>query len=335
MRNIILLLCLILGLLAVVFNSKPGFAVNTPILTDNTSLLITEVMPDPAGDDSLYEWLEIQNTSQQTLEISDWKINNFKLPQTQLQKGEIAILARSPMSILTQQPNLTNKILTFNLNLANSGSALKLTDNSELLQQTFTYGQAQTDKSFELLNGNCEIIQVNPIGNSIGKTNCSCPITTTTNPTLSLITPTITENTSNYSNSVYISASSPCTSPEYIEIYNADSYTINLKNWILEDVSENSDIISELTIEPNHSQQVQTSKVTLNNSGDRLTLFDPAGMQKDIFVYPECQNKNAVFKIQENALNITQAVSYTSSKPQVTIQVREKESELLYPQLYR
>lgn len=72
----------------------------------------------------------------------------------------------------------------------------------------------------------------------------------------------------------------PASGEEWIEFYNNSAETVNLKNWILEDEGLNRhSIATDLIIGPFEYAIIfySNSKITLNNDGDLINLFDPNG----------------------------------------------------------
>jgi hypothetical protein len=325
------LLCLPILLIAFTLISNECVSVQA---NSFQGIIISEVMPDPAGDDAFYEWIEIQNTANISVNLNTLKLNGLFLPNTQISPSEIIVLAKNSSYLLARYPDTTNKVITYNLSLPNSGGALTLTDNTDKIIQVFTYSQAQPDKSFELLQGDCGLILMNST-NTIGRTNTLCtqatPIPVVTSaPILASVTPF-----SNYSNLIVISKINACTSDEYLTLRNYDSYSINLNGWIVEDKSGNQDIISGQSVSVGNEINIYPQKVTLNNSGDVITLNDPSGMQKDIFVYTECSNSVSEFSIrQEKLVQNSDANILVKSTTPTTVKSTQKVLILQYPRLY-
>jgi hypothetical protein len=298
------------------------------INAESGQLLISEIMPNPLGDDSLYEWIEIQNQTTSNHELSKYKINGIQLPSYSITANEIIILAKSPTSILGRYANLTSKLLPFSISLSNSGGTLNLTDNTDTPVQNFAYSSSTEDKSFELLEGGCGTIKINE-SNSIGRANASCFQTIT--PTSTVIPSPSSIPYSNYSNLISINSVNPCTSNETIELINNDSFEINLSQWEIEDRSGNAQTLLDNTIKPGQSLLIAINKITLNDTGDLLSLIDPSGNQKDLFVYNKCNNKGDIFTVTVKSVEVSTEVK-TPFKP-INIQT-DGENNLQYPKLY-
>jgi hypothetical protein len=266
--------------------------------TDNhyNELIISEAMVDPAGSDTLYEWIEITNTSDEIINLADWKLNTKGFAEYLIQPNEIIILVRNVASFNERYPISNTKIL-HSFSLVNSGGTILLEKISSEYTNRFTYGQATEEKSFELLVGDCLEIRKHPTNHSAGQSNNNC--VTEPEPT---IVPDDEEEIieGEYSNKVFIDIISPnpSTGKEWLEIKNIDTLTINLNNWILKDVSNKKYVITDLSLLPNATAKIYPSTISLNNDGDTIFLFAPDGRQVDIFNYPK-SNKDDLWSIQK------------------------------------
>jgi hypothetical protein len=289
-------------------------------------------MPDPSGDDSLYEWIEIKNISPQNVQTSYFKINNTLLPQYTLQPNQLLVLARNSSYLLTKYPDLPTDVVNFSMSLSNGGGTVTLTDNANITIQTFTYPQSTTEKSFELLSGGCNTISMDQIGSTIGAENTSCFAPTAISTLIPSITPTVGSTTSavvptsKYSNDVEISEISACGQSDYITLESTDSYNIDLSNWKI--VSSKGPIINltDLSIGAGEITSVIVDSSALDKKGDRLILIDPSGIQKDVFTYPSCSADTLYFEILSQAQTKTTDTTEQNNNGQDTIYT--------YPKIY-
>jgi hypothetical protein len=273
-----------------------------------TGLLINEIMPDPAGNDSLYEWIELYNSGSGNLNLADYKIGSSALPGAIIASGDYMILAKDIINFKAKYTASAN-VLAFNMSLTNSGGSLSLKDSAGTEIQNFSYGQSSEEKSFELLNGNCLTVQINILGSTVGQANNSCPVNTTVTPTVSVTpgatiipTPTAfpTLSSVNYSNLIIISKiyAYPDSGNEWLELTNLDNVDINLHNWVIGDKTNNKYIVPAVILQPNQSFRIFPNSVSLNNDGDVISLTDPAGNQIDIFNYPK-SSKGETFSLAD------------------------------------
>lgn len=321
MKRKILLILTCFTILTAYFT--PGHEVKSATIPP---LVIKEVMADPIGDDSLYEWLELQNTSAQTVQLNLYKINGTKLPTAVIQPQEIFMLSRNTNYLFSRYPDLSNSAFNFSFSLANAGGSVNLTDNTDSVLQSFTYGQTQEGKSYELLEGNCNQILLNTstVGNTIGKPNTQCYIPTSTPTNTIITTPAPTNAISKYSNLVEISQVRPCSSIGALIINNNDTYNIDLTKWILDVDDKKSMYLADMVVNAKSYIIVTFPEKFLPNSGARITIIDPSGNQKDVFKYPKCNNSNDYFEIA----SANSSVSINSSNVQPT------SLTIKYPRIY-
>lgn len=295
-------------------------------------LTIKEIMPDPTGEDNLYEWIEVQNNSTAIVQLNAYKINGTKLPTVSVLPQEIFILARNTSYIYSRYPDLTNMAYNFSFSLANAGGTVNLTDNNDQILQTFNYGQSQEGKTYELLEGTCRQILLNTtaVGHTIGKLNTQC---SSTSPTTGISsTPQITGVTSTpliskYSNLLEIAQVKPCSSIESIIINSNDSYDIDLTKWQLDIDDENSMYLANMAINSKSTIIITLPDQFLPDSGGRIRLIDPSGNQKDVFKYSKCQDANDYFEITSGYAPVEPCLNSSGD-------TAESVSSLGYPKIY-
>ncbi|MCA9383145.1 lamin tail domain-containing protein [Candidatus Dojkabacteria bacterium] len=281
------------------------------------SLLITEVMPNPAGLDSEYEWIELTNFSGSAIDLSLWQLNGTSLPSLTIGPSEIIVLVRNEPSFYQRYSTFV-RVEEHSFSLGNSGATLSLTDGNTTSE--FTYPSATEEISFELLSGDCNTITEHVSSNSVGAPNTSC------------LTPSTTPNPiAEYPNKVFISGIdyAPQNGDEWLEITNQEDFAINLGNWIIEDKSNNKYIIPDTALNASETVRIFPTTVSLNNNGDTIYLFTPTGIQIDIYSY---DTKTVDTSLQQI---VTETKNETTS-PVVTITPSEDKVEISYqiPRLY-
>src|SRR3990172_5878245 len=122
---------------------------------EDSSLVISELMPNPAGADDTGEWLEIFNTSSSSQNLKDWRLESSILPDITIAPQEILIIARNPTFLKNLYPELSAKIVPASFVLLNSGDSIELINTATNENMVFVYSQAEEGKSFELLKGDC------------------------------------------------------------------------------------------------------------------------------------------------------------------------------------
>ncbi|MFA6917540.1 MAG: lamin tail domain-containing protein [Candidatus Gracilibacteria bacterium] len=108
--------------------------------TSNSPLLITEIMPNPKGADKGQEWVELYNTTEQRISLSNWKLNNgkvFSIPDG------LSILPKG--YFILQDSNLK-------ITLKNSNSTIFLINPNDTSVQEISYQKTTEDQSYSMIN---------------------------------------------------------------------------------------------------------------------------------------------------------------------------------------
>lgn len=285
-------------LLTVVLGFSFAYAVRAQV--PYPSLIITEVMPNPIGDDSKYEWIEVQNTTSTKQNMKDWSLNSKTLSDFEIEPHEILLLVRS-LEGFSEAYQTNARVLKADFNLVNSGGIAKLENSQNGEHHHFEYIQSQEGKSFELLEGECGVIELNPIGHTVGLINTSCiSPTNTPSPTK----PTPTNSVAKLSGMVEISSLSayPEAGDEWVELKNIDSKTVDLSSWKITDASSKSFTIATLVLSPGETIKLFPKNVSLNNDGDTITLTDRNGKVVDSFTYSKVSKGQIVGGNQEDEI---------------------------------
>lgn len=258
-------------------------------------LVINEIMPNPSGSDSSYEWIEIKNISKNEIYLKNWQLNNKYLPDEIINPNEFVLLVRDIDSI-KKKYNVKNKLIKIGFSLPNNGGEIELI--SKELKDSFKYNKADEDSSFERLSGNCNIIKKLINGNTIGKDNSYCeskkPINYEEKLTITKVCPNIKNN------------------KDYLEIQNSTLSTISLLGWTLVDL-KTKEVLNDILIQPQQTIQIHPTKVILNNDGDTIKLIHPNNGFITEFKYP---------KAKENECYPTQI------KPQIALTLSTKSNNL-------
>lgn len=122
------------------------FLISKTAFSQNFSLLISEIMYNPEGNDSDREWIEIVNISSQTFNIfggkKGWRINDgenhlFEDVSITLNPNEILVIVQDRNKFLQEYPNFKGKTLQANFYLKNESGTIQIYDqNKNLITQT-------------------------------------------------------------------------------------------------------------------------------------------------------------------------------------------------------
>lgn len=140
----LLFLCLIV-LSNLFFPTRSLSAQNN--LENGNTIIINEVMPDPAGNDSLYEWIELYNFGELFVDISNYKLNNKAIPSFLMQPDSFLILARNKNALVSIYPEIEDFVVEVSMSLPNTGGNIILSTPD--YEDSISYPRATEGYSFE------------------------------------------------------------------------------------------------------------------------------------------------------------------------------------------
>ncbi len=255
-------------------------------------LVINEFVSDPSDED--VEWIELYNTTNETIDLNGWTIEEGSGAKTNLE--DFIGVSGSGKFFVIEKPKG---------NLNNKGDIIILRDNSNTLIDQATYGNWDDGN----ISNNAPVISdPNSIARKFDGQNSF------NNASDFAITTTLTKGQSNvitrleeeefeeisaeerakydYSNDIIISEIFPNpegsdSENEFIELYNRGEREVNLLGWRLGDESKKRYEIAKLSefktngtnanIKPEKYLVIyrSESKIALNNGSDSVKLFQP------------------------------------------------------------
>lgn len=254
----------------------------------NARLVITEIMPDPEGEDSKLEWIEIKNISSDNIRLEEWQINNAKLPENTIEPGDYAILARNPdsfKSIFEESMEADVPIIPASFSLPNSGGTVHLSNSSINSTSSFEYPEAEQGRSIELLDGDCSKISINSGKPTPGSANNSCTLSVSVTPANNCMPLFISKALPN-----------PSDGSEWVMISNPNSEKTDLSGFSIRTSSNRIENLMSYSILVNSETKIELKNINLKNSGDRIQLLC-SGQVIDTFDYPEA-GKGIVYEIR-------------------------------------
>lgn len=255
--------------------------------------VINEVLPNPAGEDSAGEWVEIYNTSETALDISGYKLkdadNHELIIGADYTDGGTLVAGKSWLLIKR------NNHSTFSLN--NTGSEeVSLWDNagSPSKIDSFSYSDSDENKSWGRIPDGGSIhgdkLVPTPNGANVILPTATPQPTVTLTPAPTSIPPTVTPTLTSvpapnsYSN-IYISElmAYPEGGNEWVELYNNNDYEVDLFGWFLDDIAgggKSPRMISGKVGRKSY-KQYYLDDFFLNNDGDDVRLLNGSQTEKD------------------------------------------------------
>lgn len=110
------------------------------------SLIVNEVMPNPTGSDTEFEWIELYNFGNTPLQLSDFKLDEVALPPTLLESKQYIIIARNPVSILERYE--VDSIAS-HFSLSNTADTVQIKTIEGTLVDSVSYTSSSEEKSLE------------------------------------------------------------------------------------------------------------------------------------------------------------------------------------------
>jgi hypothetical protein len=132
-----------------------------PRLVMASSVLISEIMYNPAGADTGREWVEIKNTSTSSISLLDgsWRFNDgsshllaTSSPTTLLLANEYAVIADDPIKFKLDYPNYNGLLFDSSFSLKNSDNKISLLNNGmevDSVNYLISWGGADDGHSLE------------------------------------------------------------------------------------------------------------------------------------------------------------------------------------------
>lgn len=225
----------------------------------SNAIIINELLPNP--DDNEEEFIELKNTGDQTVDLNGWQIQDASENKYNIESG----------TSIEKYLVITNSV-----SLNNSGDTIKLIQPDGNVLDEVAFASADKGKSY-----------------SFKKDQWQWSDTPT--PGEDNITEAVAQQ-NNYSDKLLLTELLPDpegsdSTDEFIEIYNSDSEKIDLLNWSLSDGSRTYSWAESYLLNPNQYQAfyITETNISLNNSGETITLKNPNGETVAEITYEESQ----------------------------------------------
>jgi hypothetical protein len=300
------------------------FSLNLPLAQAN--IIISEVYPNPNSNEN--EWIELFNTSEDSISLDNWEFWDQKSQPTLIYKF-------LENKTINKQEYL---VIPVNNVLNNSGDSVLLFDENHILQDSLTY--TSSEKNYSWAKDEQEPTSIYKTSPTLGEKN-SIPTPTAIPPTPSLfLSPTPTSQQINNID-IFPSFSEVVACPsnqekEWLEISNLFSAPINLDGYIIRDATHQIHKFSEEIINPSEYITIEFTN-TLNNGGDSLFLISPQNNIVDTFSYETCSKNMSWSKfdnqwlessiITKGEININSKNSSETSATTKQININLKNSE--------
>ncbi len=281
----------------------------SPIATNE--IIINEFLPDPEGSDDGNEWIELKNTSDHSVSLLGWQIDDEEGGGSKpYSLGDITIGGESFLLLKNDKTNIT---------LNNSADAVRLINPSGVEYEKIPYAKIAPNESWarttshqwkltKTLTPGEENVMSDVIidqASQIVPPDPNATITPATDPTVIiseiLPNPTGTDNGN-----------------EWIEINNKTSTPVSLAGWRITNGSGKTFLFPASSIIPANGYIIltdQETKITLKNSADQIEILDPLGQIQNSISYEEAPENTSFAEIATIPLSGTG----TTTLPQISI----------------
>lgn len=313
-----------------------GGATPTPSITYTTSLVISEALPNPTGDDAVGEFIELYNPSTSEEDISGWQIDDavggstpYTLPSgTVVGSRAYLVVSRSDSGIA----------------LNNAGDMARFIDPSGKVWAQVEYSEsAADDTSYALTSGgsyvwtthvtpgaaNDIVVPATPTPKPLASSSTKATPTSTPKPlveeestTTAVVSPNVVLH------SALPNPAGDDATGEYIELINTGNKAIDISGWQLDDedggsapyvipagTSIGADQVLRFTRED--------TNIALNNTNDEVRLLAPNGDVLQSFAY-EKVDEDQVLHFDEDQSQGTSGSEDTTDSGQVAGATDEK-----------
>lgn len=221
-----------------------------------TYSIINEVMPNPVGADEGAEWVELYNNDSSALDLSGWYLDDAEGASSPYRVPDGTVLLPQNYRVF-QGPD-------FNLSFKNSDDSVRLLNPNKEVSQEVQYTGAQENWTYARKNS--------------GEFAWT-PLPTPGGPNTFPPPPRAYNKGDVFIDSVLPNPDGADTGNEKIVLENRLNETVSLAGWSLADASGTSKQLPGLMIEAEGSLELSSAdfKLTLNNSDESLSLFDPLG----------------------------------------------------------
>ncbi len=225
------------------------------------NLVINELLPNPEGSDRENEWIEIKNLSDEKVDLSSWYIEDEGGGRHIFEK-DTELVAKGILLIKREESGIS---------LNNGGDKLYLFNPNSKETDRISYEKAEEGLVWAR--------------NEKGKyqwTSLATPGKENEFPE-----PKDYSNDRVVINELLPNPSGSDSKNEWIELYNQGEKDVSLEGWFLMDESEKKFYFKKTKIKKKNFLLIKSkeSRISLNNSGDKIFLFDPNSKKVDVAKY--------------------------------------------------
>ncbi len=276
---------------------QPTAPVLTPTSHDpiaTNELTLSELLPDPEGNDENNEWIELHNTSDHTVRLTGWQLDD-------------AEGGSKPFTFTTQtigpESFLLLKNSTTNITLNNSQDSVRLLNPEKKIISEFTYEKTESNQSWAITKSNIWKLTTRstPEEENIFTEEVSEKSEKDEEPTKPKIPTELTEPATVEISELLPNPAGADTGKEWIEIHNKTSEPISLANWKIQNKEGKVFTLPTSASIPGNGYLIltdETTKIRMKNSDDEIQLIDAEHMIQDQVEFEEAPENTSFAEIE-------------------------------------
>lgn len=258
----------------------------------STEVHINEFIPNPVGDDTALEFIELYNSSSQDITLDGWVIDT----------GGTATFTIAVGTTISAGGFLTFMSAGYPISLTNSGDHIQFIRPDSVVQDDISYASSKEGHSYIRTGaGTYEDTSI-PTPNA---PNVSTPTPSPTPFPTVTVTPTPSASPIVYSSNIHVWEFLP--NPvgddnelEFVELYNASDTPVDISGWMLDTGATSTFSFSDGTALGAMEFKAFFSSshdISLSNSSDRIKLIRPDNVIQDDIVYTSSKEGHSYNRI--------------------------------------
>ncbi len=237
------------------------------VAAEEKSIVINELMPNPIGTDTGKEWVELHNPTSFPINLDGWVL-----------KDKTSSYSLNGLSI-----SVEGYLVIFpTISLNNTDETITLTNNAGY-EDIVSYTDSIEGISIERINYRCNgfLPHVNSHTQGLINSNFDANFCNPESEEPEIVEPQI------FLNELLPDPDGSDTGNEWVELYNPNDFSVNLKDWQI-GVGSKNQIIEDVTIEAK-GFQIVNMKISLTNTSAEISLISPQKNIEDSFHYSETE----------------------------------------------
>lgn len=273
----------------------PTTTPNAPIATNE--VIVNELLPDPEGSDEGGEWIELRNTSDHTVSLAGWQLDD--------EEGGSKPYAFKNETIGAESFLVMNNSVT-HITLNNTKDSARLIDPNGIVTSSYTYPKVTTGKSWARMKSGTWTIAESPTPQDDNEPKIVEPDAADMEDATNTPAEESADQNPETPGPVDISEVFPNPTGtdqggEWIEIHNVTNSGLDLSGWKIKNAAGKTFTLPDGTAIPPLGYLIltdTTTKITLKNSGDQIQILDPDNTLQDKIEFETAPENTSFAKIE-------------------------------------